>query len=102
MMNEQLPFSTLSPNSVPSLESPMSADVPITPSPLDSRYIKHYFLVLFQCKFDRYSSLPTPQLLVGFSASSANKAVKEFSNSNEGVMKNLYEFLNRFNRSQIV
>jgi len=37
MMNEQLPFSTLSPNSVPSLESPMSADVPITPSPLDSR-----------------------------------------------------------------
>ena len=37
MMNEQLSFSTLSPTSVPSLESPMSADVPITPSPLDSR-----------------------------------------------------------------
>ncbi|XP_065053694.1 histone acetyltransferase KAT2A-like isoform X1 [Rhopilema esculentum] len=37
LVTDQLSLSTLSPPSVPSIESPLSADASITPSPLDSR-----------------------------------------------------------------
>ena len=38
LVTDQLSLSTLSPPSVPSIESPLSADASITPSPLDSRF----------------------------------------------------------------